>query len=152
MATKTPFTPPRKTELQFSPVVRILPGVSIAMASTKIKTFVCPSDNMQNTSGAFCIVFVDLYFNPAATPPVLDAQPVGVGSGSLADGLGKTNYLGVAGYWGYTNSSADVFEGPYPLGQVTFVRGEGGKVTGFRIDAGAVRNLRFARVKIGPAE
>ncbi len=48
--------------------------------------------------------------------------------------------------------AADVFEAPYPLAQVTFARGRGGRVTGFRIDAGAVQHLRFERVKLVPAQ
>ncbi len=48
--------------------------------------------------------------------------------------------------------ATDVFEAPYPISRVTFDRGAGGRVKGFVIDAGAVRNLRFARVDLSPVK
>jgi CubicO group peptidase (beta-lactamase class C family) len=47
--------------------------------------------------------------------------------------------------------SADVFEAPGPLGQVTFTR-TGGRVTGLQIDGGRVQRLRFGRVELKPPE
>jgi CubicO group peptidase (beta-lactamase class C family) len=48
--------------------------------------------------------------------------------------------------------TADVFEAAFPIANVTFVRNAQKRVTGFVIDAGRVRNMRFTKVEIKPVE
>jgi prepilin-type N-terminal cleavage/methylation domain-containing protein/prepilin-type processing-associated H-X9-DG protein len=67
---------------------------------TVINTFLCPSDKGQPTSwSGWALIYVDLYFDGSTN---LVAQPVGYGPPN-APPLGKTNYVGVAGYFGMTN-------------------------------------------------
>ena len=47
---------------------------------------------------------------------------------------------------------AGVFEANDPIGKVTFTRGEGGRITGFKIDGSRVQRVRFDRVELKPAE
>jgi len=81
-------------------------GANVAAAFNQIKTFQCPSDNVTSAgSGTFDIAIVDLWWDGGSN---LNAQPVGFGNQPQ---LGKTNYLGVSGYFGYTTASTDVYEG-----------------------------------------
>ncbi|MDB5312902.1 MAG: putative major pilin subunit [Gemmataceae bacterium] len=81
-------------------------GNNVAASFNQVKTFQCPSDNLLNAgSSTFDIAFVDMWYNGSGT---LDATPYGFGN---IPQLGKTNYLGVAGYWGLTGASTDLYEG-----------------------------------------
>jgi prepilin-type N-terminal cleavage/methylation domain-containing protein/prepilin-type processing-associated H-X9-DG protein len=85
-------------------------GTNQAACQSIVKTLLCPADNAQQQGGAFAIVLIDLYYDGGSS---LIAQPVGFGSGSFADSLGKSNYVGVAGYFGYTNTGNDTYEGVF---------------------------------------
>jgi prepilin-type N-terminal cleavage/methylation domain-containing protein len=85
-------------------------GQNVTAASAKIKTFTCPSDNVNDLTGnAWALFVVDLYYQA----PNLWFQPGGFGPGATADTQGKTNYVGVSGYFGNTNTSNDAFEGVF---------------------------------------
>jgi prepilin-type N-terminal cleavage/methylation domain-containing protein/prepilin-type processing-associated H-X9-DG protein len=78
------------------------------MAQTNIKTFVCPSDDpYSNTLGTWALI---TSFRLNST--TWDLEFAGFLNGEGGEGLGRTNYLGVAGYAGIINvPGTDVFSG-----------------------------------------
>jgi len=78
------------------------------LAQTRISSFLCPSDQASlKPDPALMVVF---YFNTPGQGQVAPGQ-FGTDDGNV---LGRTNYLGVAGFGGYvadTNSSIDSFKG-----------------------------------------
>jgi prepilin-type N-terminal cleavage/methylation domain-containing protein len=82
------------------------------LMQSAIPTFLCPSDRQLQQGSSFngwALIYVDLYFNGSST---LFAQPVGFPP--TPPPLGKTNYVGVAGYFGNVNlPSTDVFQGVF---------------------------------------
>jgi prepilin-type N-terminal cleavage/methylation domain-containing protein/prepilin-type processing-associated H-X9-DG protein len=72
---------------------------NITLAQTRIKTFVCPSDDpYANTVGTV----VALYNFVSAGQPQIGFHPFPLGT--FADSLGRTNYVGCAGASGYGDS------------------------------------------------
>jgi prepilin-type N-terminal cleavage/methylation domain-containing protein/prepilin-type processing-associated H-X9-DG protein len=98
-------------------------GANFTAGNAKIKGFACPSDNVNDVSNAWALFIIDLYFDPGSTPPTLIAQPAGFGPGTTATNLGKSNYAGVSGYFGNTNSGSDVFEGVFSDRSQTTITG-----------------------------
>jgi prepilin-type N-terminal cleavage/methylation domain-containing protein len=73
-------------------------------AQTKVKTFLCPSDNAYaNTTGT--IVGGHTFLVPGAVELDLPVFPIGGGG----DNIGRSNYCGVAGYGGEATGSVGVF-------------------------------------------
>ncbi len=69
-------------------------------AQTKLKAFLCPSENEQKPANT--IVAIQLYYDAAAAE-VIEAG--GRYSGNTADVLGRTHYLGIAGAMGETGNT-----------------------------------------------
>ncbi len=77
-------------------------------AQTKLKAFLCPSENEE--SEANTIVTINLFYDSTATEAV---ESAGRYSGDLADVLGRTHYLGIAGSFGRTGSLWDTRKGVF---------------------------------------
>jgi prepilin-type N-terminal cleavage/methylation domain-containing protein/prepilin-type processing-associated H-X9-DG protein len=72
---------------------------NITLAQTRIKTFICPSDDpYANTAGTI----IALYNFQNAGEPQIGFRPFPLGT--FADSLGRTNYVGCAGAAGYGDS------------------------------------------------
>ncbi|MCI0702665.1 MAG: DUF1559 domain-containing protein [Planctomycetia bacterium] len=81
-------------------------GNNVAASFNQIKILQCPSDDVVSAGNVgFCMAIVDLYFDGVSS---LTIQPAGFGT---QPSLGKTNYLGVSGYFGFTGVSTDAYEG-----------------------------------------
>ncbi len=77
-----------------------------AMAQTKIGTFICPSDNPYDKPKPIWVIA--FYYD--GTPTIAR----GVFEDDAGDVLGRTNYIGVAGYAGYVDDSYyDYFRGVF---------------------------------------
>ena len=73
---------------------------SWSTAQTKLRAFLCPSENESKSANTIVTIF--LYYEPS-TNEVVEA---GVRySGNTADVLGRTHYLGIAGFMGETGNS-----------------------------------------------
>ena len=83
-------------------------GQNVTAAQARIKTFTCPSDNVNDLSGVIAVVTLDTYASGGGF--VLDGRGF---AGSFGDAVGKTNYTGVAGYAGCTGTQYDLFEGVF---------------------------------------
>ena len=46
----------------------------------------------------------------------------------------------------------DTFEAPFPISQMKFTRATNGRIAGFAINEGRVRNLKFSKVEIKPVD
>lgn len=86
------------------PGILVTGGSTVGLASTKVKTFVCPTDDGASTTSG---VFVTLYSQNGLLTGGYYPNPTG-------NSLGRTNYVGNAGALGETgNAFWDRYVGPY---------------------------------------
>jgi hypothetical protein len=81
---------------------------NVAAAQTRIKTYLCPSDNPETSSvGTYFLwcTFVN-------TKGQLDYRAYFF-RGAFGAALGRTNYMPVMGYFGRTGTSVDLYEGVF---------------------------------------
>jgi hypothetical protein len=94
-------------------------GNLVARAQTRVKSFLCPSDDPYNHSttdtgtGVYGLLAFNYVTNPTggrmAGPEFVGVRFTGAGAATL----GRTNYLGVAGYFGETGITDDAYKGVF---------------------------------------
>ena len=91
-----------------------------AVAQARVKTFQCPSDNVDELGPAFAIIICHPYPTPSDPVSRVTVQPAGFADDTA---LGRTNYVGITGGGGRIGNAWDQYAGAFTLQSKTRIVG-----------------------------